>query len=202
LMMRIGQPPKRAFLFRADQPFDKIFIELVAPNAKPGAKTERIEFLGDGQQIVWAGIHPDTKKPYSCHGGELGQITRADLPCIHEAEARELVEDIVQLLVREHGYQRKSKAKKTGNGKDSGEHKPTGPDPPELTDPDRSRGDWGGLALNIHKGVALHDSLRDLAAKLIAAGTQPGAAARSDGCFHRGAQRTFSRAVERDPAIG
>src|SRR6516225_9089484 len=49
-------------------------------------------------------------QPYSWHGGEPGQIKRADLPYIDEAAARALVEDIVELLVREHGYRRKDDA--------------------------------------------------------------------------------------------
>ena len=61
VLMRIGRPPKRAFLFRTDEPFNKIAINFVARN---GGAAEKLEFLGDGQQVVVAGIHPDTSKPY------------------------------------------------------------------------------------------------------------------------------------------
>jgi hypothetical protein len=40
--MRIGLPPKRAFLFRTDEPFKKISVILIPPNS---AKDEKIEFL-------------------------------------------------------------------------------------------------------------------------------------------------------------
>jgi hypothetical protein len=87
LLIRIGRPPKRAFLFRTEEPFSKILINLVPPN---GGEPEKLEFLGDGQQVVAFGIHPDTHKPYMWHGGEPGTIKREDLPYIREAEAREL----------------------------------------------------------------------------------------------------------------
>jgi hypothetical protein len=102
--VRIGKPPKRAIPFRTDEPFKKITADLIAPNGKG----ERIEFLANGQQVVVNGIHPDTQRPYEWHGGEPGQIPRADLPYIRESEARKLVEDIVELLVRDFGYRLKS----------------------------------------------------------------------------------------------
>ena len=96
VLVRIGKPPKRAILFRTTAPFSKILANVTAPN---GA-AEKIEFLGDGQQLVVAGIHPDTKQPYRWHGGEPGQIRRDELPLITADEARALVEDLVELLVR------------------------------------------------------------------------------------------------------
>src|SRR5262249_12967909 len=74
ILVRIGLPPKRAIPFRAAMgPFKKIVVNLIAPNAGPNAKPEKIEFLGDGQQLVVAGIHPDTHDLYRWFGGELGQ---------------------------------------------------------------------------------------------------------------------------------
>jgi predicted P-loop ATPase len=93
--------------FRTEAPFKKIAVVFAARN---GGGEERIEFLGDGQQFAAFGTHPETMQPYSWHGGEPGQIKRADLPYIDEAAARALVEDIVELLVREHGYRRKDDA--------------------------------------------------------------------------------------------
>jgi hypothetical protein len=42
IVVRIGWPPKRAIPFRTDTPFDKIVVNLTAPN---GDK-QKIEFLG------------------------------------------------------------------------------------------------------------------------------------------------------------
>jgi hypothetical protein len=53
LLRRIGQPPKRAFLFRADAPFPKLMQDFVAPD---GTK-HRIEILCDGQQLAAEGKH-------------------------------------------------------------------------------------------------------------------------------------------------
>ena len=98
LLMRIGRPPKRAFLFRTDAPFKKIEVLFVGTE-------EKLEFLGDGQQVVVNGIHPDTHKPYSWFGGEPVEVAWKDLPVITEDEARELIERAVDLL-KEFGYVR------------------------------------------------------------------------------------------------
>jgi hypothetical protein len=160
VLIRIGKPPKLAIPFRTDEPFSKIIVNLAAPNGG----THKIEFLGNGQQVVVSGIHPDTGKPYRWHGGELCATRRQDLPYIREAEARKLVDSIVQTLEREHGYHRVAdrpakSATPRGNGQDS-----AGAD------------DWQHLIESIRRGEALHDSLRDLAAKLICSGTSAGAA--------------------------
>jgi len=153
VLVRIGKPPKRAILFRTAAPFAKILASVTAPN---GA-AEKIEFLGDGQQLVVAGIHPDTKQPYRWHGGEPGRIRRDDLPAITADAARALIEDLVELLVKDFGYSRPTKRKRAGAQADSG------------------GSDWADLFDNIRGGRALHDSLCALAAKLAKAGTHPGA---------------------------
>ena len=114
-LTRIGKPPKRAFPFRTDEPFKKFKVGVTAPS---GA-LEEIEFLGDGEQLACFGIHPETGRLYRWHGGEPGTIRRDDLPYIREAEARQLVDEIVGLLVGGFGYKRapersKSNARTTG----------------------------------------------------------------------------------------
>jgi hypothetical protein len=158
ILVRIGKAPKRAILFRTIEPFAKILANVVAPNGQ----AEKIEFLGDGQQLACFGTHPETKQLYRWHGGEPGSIKLADLPYIREDQARALVSDIVEILTRDFGYSRaaeRPKAKKT-NGQTEG----------------AGTADWQYLYDNIIKGNALHDSLRDLAAKLIASGMDAGAA--------------------------
>jgi hypothetical protein len=164
LLVRTGLPPKRAIPFRTLEPFKKIMVDFIAPDGSAGQK---IEFLGDGQQLVVNGIHPDTKRPYTWRTGEPGKIALEDLPYIREDEARKLVDDIVDLLVRDFGYaraaERPKKAKRKGNGADAEAGAGAG------------AADWQYLFDAIRNGHALHDSLRDLAAKLIASGTSPGA---------------------------
>jgi hypothetical protein len=63
LSVRFGNAPKRAIPFRTDKPFKKIATVLIAPNAAPGDKPQKIEFLGDGQQVIVDGINPDANRP-------------------------------------------------------------------------------------------------------------------------------------------
>jgi hypothetical protein len=148
-LVRAGNWPKRAIPFRTDAPFPKISVLLTAPDSK----TEKLEFLCDGQQAVVHGIHPDTRRPYDWNGYAPGRIPRQDLPYIHEAEARTLVDDAVALLVRDFGYSRKEKPK--ANAKANG-------------DGDSRSADW-------ICDFADHDSLAALAMKLIKSGMNAGA---------------------------
>ena len=77
ILPRIGKPPKHAIPFRTTDPFAKITANLVAADGSTG---EKIEFMCDGQQVVVAGIHPGTGKPYSWPLGNLTDIARDDLP--------------------------------------------------------------------------------------------------------------------------
>jgi hypothetical protein len=157
VLVRFGRAPRRAIPFQTSLPFKKIVRNLVAPN---GDTEQKIEFLGDGQQFVAFGIHKDTGKPYRWFGGEPGQIVRADLPSIGEVEAQRLVDDLVGLLIRQHGYQLAPQRpdKRPANGGAF-----TG------------AADWNYLVANIRLGRDLHASLRDLAAKMVTAGTGGGA---------------------------
>jgi hypothetical protein len=161
VLVRIGKPPKRAFPFRTDEPFSKIVVDFVARN---GGIPEKLEFLGSGQQVACFGIHPDTHKPYTWFGGEPGPIARAELPYIREAEARELVERAAALLVAEFGYARAAERPRSSTRAGEAGKASRGP------------ADWQYLCDRIRAGESLHDSLRSLAAKLIASGMEAGAA--------------------------
>jgi hypothetical protein len=162
LLVRLGNPPKRAIPFRTDKPFKKISVSLITPN---GGADEKIEFLADGQQVVVAGVHPATGQPYKWFGGELGDIKLEELPHINERAARGLVDSIVDLLVNDFGYSRAKERPKTKATNGDGDAKPNG----------GGSSDWKYLIANIHGGHELHDSLRDLAAKARTAGMDPGA---------------------------
>jgi hypothetical protein len=159
ILVRFGLRPKRAIPFRTDEPFKKITANLVAPD---GSEGQKIELLADGQQFIVAGIHPDTRKPYGWFGGELDETPRKDLPYIREADAGELVEAAVELLIRDFGYSRaqeRPKERAKANGHDAG-----------------GVADWGYLSDAIRAGRDLHDSTRDYSAKLVASGMADGAA--------------------------
>jgi Bifunctional DNA primase/polymerase, N-terminal len=113
--VRIGKWPKRALLFRCDQPFRKITAKLVAPD---GSEGQGLEIMADGQQIAVSGRHPDTGQLYAWHDGAPGDIARADLAYIHVEEAQTLVDDAVALLVADFGYRlpNQAKARTKANG--------------------------------------------------------------------------------------
>jgi hypothetical protein len=158
VLVRIGKAPKRAIPFRCAVPFKKITVSLVAPKTGGG---QALEFLGDGQQVAIHGIHPDTAQPYRWHGGELGSVKHEDLPKIDSVEALNLIEAAADLLCRDYGYSRTA-SRPRGNGHAESDAK--------------GSTDWGFLIARIRAGQELHDSLRDLAAKMIASGTDGGAA--------------------------
>jgi len=156
VLVRTGQAPKRAILLRTDAPFKKITGNVITPS---GDTDQKVELLANGQQVVVFGTHPKTGKPYSWFGGDPSSIKHEELPYISEDEAKHFVADAVALLVKDFGY-RVPPAGPTETGKTKG-HDPAS---------------WGGLVDNIGQGHQLHDSLRNLAGKLIASGMDDGAA--------------------------
>lgn len=155
VLIRIGHAPKRAILLRTQTPFKKITGTLIAPK---GDTDQKIELLADGQQVVVFGTHPKTGKPYSWFGGEPTSIKHEDLPYVSEDEAKQFVADAVALLVNDFGYTHPP-VLPTETGKANG----------------HDSANWGGLVDNVVQGRDLHDSLRDLAGKLIASGMDDGA---------------------------
>jgi hypothetical protein len=96
--------PKFAVPFQTDVPFRKFATKLIPPVGKPA----QFEFLCDGQQFVAFGRHPDTGTDYRWWPADTNPTTvlREELPYIDEAGARALVEQLVDLLVRECGFAR------------------------------------------------------------------------------------------------
>jgi putative DNA primase/helicase len=104
ILSRVGFAPKRAIPFRTSQPFKKLIsLFAVSAGADPN-KSEKIEFLGDGQQFVAHGIHPDTQREYVWAGGDPSTVAYNELPEISVVEAAQLQIDIVALLARDFGY--------------------------------------------------------------------------------------------------
>ena len=109
-IVRFGQPPKRAALFRTETTFSKISTPVFM---SPTAQLHRVEVLCNGQQIVVLGTHPGTGKPYSWHGGEPGDVARADLPELTEAVAREFVTKAADIMRAQQGWT--EEVRKTNN---------------------------------------------------------------------------------------
>ena len=159
VLVRIGKAPKRAILLRTDEPFKKMSVNLVAPN---GA-AEKIEILADGQQVVAFGTHPETLKSYEWFGGSPETVARDELPYVREGDMRGFLDAAAELLVRDFGYQLPPERPKAKAG--GGDRGQAG-----------GAADWQYLCDRVRAGLELHDSLRDLAAKLVMSGMAGGAA--------------------------
>ncbi len=101
VLVRVGRAPKRAIPFRTDAPFEKLTVPLVAAD---GSKGQKLEFLGDGQQFVAFGMHPDTGQGYEWLDDEPGTVRHEQLPPISQAEAQTLINDAAELLITRHDY--------------------------------------------------------------------------------------------------
>ena len=109
VMVRFGRAPKRAVLFQTEKPFSKIACNFATPH-----ENEKLELLGNGQQLVAFGKHVETGKPYAWFGGEPGAVERDDLPGITEEQAHELLRAAVEVL-EPFGYRLEGK-KSSGVG--------------------------------------------------------------------------------------
>jgi hypothetical protein len=156
ILVRVGRQPKRAIPFQTSTPFRKLVVNLTAANGS----AEKIELLADGQQVLFDGYHPETKQPYRWHGGVPWDIARTELPYIDHAKATELINELAELLIRQHGYRRAGSPTPKSNG----------------IRPGGGEAVWKYHLENIRGGRALHDSITQLAAMLIRSGMQSGAA--------------------------
>jgi hypothetical protein len=160
ILVRFGKAPKRAVLLRTDEPFKKIVGLFTAPDGSE----QKIEILADGQQIVVAGVHPDTQRDYSWHGGEPWTTPREQLPYVREADIRAFLNQASQVLTEDFGFTERSgsKQKATDGAAGSAEH--------------HRRADWGELFARLFAGERLHDSIVELAASFTAIGMSEAAA--------------------------
>ena len=157
--VRIGNAPKRAILLRTDEPFEKLARSYTAADGSQ----HKIEILCNGQQVIVAGIHPDTGKPYSWHGGSPLTVRRDDLAYVRRDDVESFLDRATKLLVEEFGFQLVG-GKTKGNGADTGSH---------------DRADWAALIGNILAGRDLHDSTVSLAGAYIASGMDERSATRA-----------------------
>lgn len=80
-LRRIGKAPKITLLFRAAEVRKKVSTPAFMVN---GLKCQ-VEVMGDGQQIVAFGTHPDTRKPYLWLGASPLDVPLSELPEIAPA---------------------------------------------------------------------------------------------------------------------
>ncbi len=103
ICVRVGQAPKRLVVFRTTTPFRKMFASY-----SDGKTNHKIEVLGNGQQFVAYGIHPDTKKPYvwTSLDEPLG-VNAGDLPTLTHVDAQEIIEHFC-IVCEERGWKKLS----------------------------------------------------------------------------------------------
>src|SRR5690606_25772579 len=103
ICVRVGQAPKRLIVFRTTTPFRKMFASY-----SDGKTNHKIEVLGNGQQFVAYGIHPDTKKPYTWTSLDepLG-VSAGDLPTLTHVDAQEIIEHFC-IVCEERGWKKLS----------------------------------------------------------------------------------------------
>jgi hypothetical protein len=130
MLCRVGNAPKFAIPYRTDTPFGKIRVDLIPPGGlQKGSKPPAIEFLCDGQQVVAFGRHPDTGRDYEwLGGGSPMMVRREDLPSIDEEGAHALVDELVDALVCELGFEVKNRsASHAPSGNDADHSQPDNP---------------------------------------------------------------------------
>lgn len=95
--VRVGRVPKALLAFRCLEPFTKL---------KSGTWQDdfgalhHVEILGDGQQYVAAGIHPDTQRPYAW-SRPLERTSPYDLPILTRAHAEEVLSIFEGMALRQ-----------------------------------------------------------------------------------------------------
>jgi Protein of unknown function (DUF3987)/Bifunctional DNA primase/polymerase, N-terminal len=99
-IVRIGQAPKCAIPFQTNQPFAKCSTPVFT---SPDGRKHHVEVLGDGQQVVVFGKHPETGANYTWHLGEPGKVMHDDLPHINSALAAEYIVECGNCM-RQHGW--------------------------------------------------------------------------------------------------
>lgn len=91
--VRVGRAPKRLLLFCTSEPFHKVASPFFM---SPDGVKHRVEILGDGQQFVAFGIHPDTGRDFSWITDASPLNTAVDeLPTLTQEQARRIVNEFI-----------------------------------------------------------------------------------------------------------
>ena len=93
---RIGNAPKSLFLFRCTEPFLKTKTGVYDIDGDDSA----VEVLGEGQQFVALGIHPDTLKPYLWPDDSLTDLTPGDLTAVTPEQLHAFLDGCRNILGR------------------------------------------------------------------------------------------------------
>jgi hypothetical protein len=109
LITRTGEAPRRAIICRTDAPFKKKVVAFRSPDDKE----QKLEILGDGQQLVAFGIHPITRKPYTWSGSAPDDVPVAELPLLTEEMADQLIARAREIMRAQPGWTEKKPEEKS-----------------------------------------------------------------------------------------
>ena len=112
LLVRFGNSPKRLIPFRCEVPFRKMAVLFKAPG--DDKTIHKIEVLGDGQQFIADGVHPDTRKDYTWKDGDLLSVPRESLPLLDETIARRFIAQATKIMTAAGWVEHKPKNKANG----------------------------------------------------------------------------------------
>ena len=93
---RIGNAPKSLFLFRCAEPFLKTRTGVYEIAGDDSA----VEILGEGQQFVASGVHPDTHQLYRWPDDSLIDLSPADLTVVTAADLHTFLDRCQIILER------------------------------------------------------------------------------------------------------
>jgi len=113
---RVGLPPKVLLVYRTEAPFKKISSPTFEDSS--GVK-HKVEILGEGQQFVAFGIHPETKKSYSWPEKSILEIPHNQLPLITMKQAQEVVDYFISIVPNSWKISEKGTHLKTNQPQDS-----------------------------------------------------------------------------------
>jgi hypothetical protein len=94
LPARVGRFPKTLYVCALTEPMPYTRIDF-GPRNEKGQLRDRVEILSDGRQFVAAGVHPETKAPYTW---TIPLVRREQLPVFSPAQIIAFLEDLSQVL--------------------------------------------------------------------------------------------------------
>jgi hypothetical protein len=118
-LVRVGKAPKTLLAYRTDKPFKKVrsctYKDIFDDH-------HAVEVLGDGQQYVAYGDHPDTLKPYEWIANGSGsppginEIERDSLPLLNLEDARAVIAEFEKIATEKVATDEWEKVKDGTNG--------------------------------------------------------------------------------------
>jgi hypothetical protein len=99
LLIKFGRRPKRSILFRTALPFEKV---QTGEWIDQDGVAHRVEILGDGQQTVVFGVHPDTGTEYEWPVQNPLDVPRERLPELSREQTQGIINAVIEIF-RRHG---------------------------------------------------------------------------------------------------